>query len=195
MPLPQEYRQAQLWDLSKLITSATPEEQVKALQECGMPIPPEALSLVQGGQPAGQQASYQGGYAGNPGYQPAAGQPPFANPYPQGGYGQPQQSVAPSFGMPQPGQAMLPYGQAAVPAMGAPPPPPPVVVPAAASQSIATYQPQPSQQGGYAQPPTLLPPPLMQSSPMMAPPPMQQPMTAPTMPPPPAMGVPTSRPQ
>jgi hypothetical protein len=198
MPLPMEYRNAQLWDLAKLVVPATPQEQVTALIETGMPIPPEAYSMFPPGS-LPQQAAPSGQPSmpmGNQGWNPGPGAPPFPSPY----GAPPAQTWQQPVPQAPPQNWQQPAPQAAPPSFG-PPQPPPMPVP---PQTMIQPAPQPPAMG--PPPPTMPPPP-----PQMAPPP-PPPVSVPTagapntyqpqpsqagayqaptaMPPPPPMGMP-----
>ena len=188
-PLPQEYRVGlhNMWPLDDLFQEATPQEQVAAIIDAGLPVPPEAsqylqqapqvavpgnlhppapapgqfMQPVQQGQmpmSAGYQAIPQGMPQPPMSYQQTAA-PPAASPF----QGQPIGTIpGQTPGQPVPLPQATPTGMAAA----APPPPP---------------MPQMPQQGQGAPPPppppgaTMAPPP---------PPPPGQPVAPP--PPPPA---------
>ncbi len=130
MALPQEYWAglSNLYDLDKLNPIATPQEEIEAIQDAGLPMPPEA-----------------GQYAGAQPVQPV--QPPQAH-VPQGvqqvqggytaQYAIPGTPAIPSQ-MPQVGQAQAPVPMpqvAPVQGAGYAPPPPPTAVPQPAPQQM-----------------------------------------------------------
>jgi hypothetical protein len=208
MPLPHEYRGAQLWDLSKLAAGSTPQEQVSALQEVGLPLPPRAHGLLQAAP--GAQPAQPWGPPPNQGWQQGPGAPPWGAPQPPAPMSPPQGAwvppVPPQAGPPP--QASYPqppsFGNPAVPNLGAPPPPPPVSVPPPGNQGPGGYQAQPGSPGGYQVPQA--PPPLLGNqgpggyqgpAGPPPPPPMGQPAGGPPQgypPPPPNMAPPTGHP-
>jgi len=166
-PLPQYFYPAlsALWDLDGEDKVATVEQQVRALQEIGLPIPAEAVGGSMG-MPA----------VGAP--MPPVGPNPYASPY--------QQNFAPQIGnWPLPGSSPGPapagsgfYPQQPVPPPGnfaqgfsgmQPPPPPPPPLPSQGFSGMPPPPPPPPLSPSMMGAPPMMPmPPPVQSTPLMS---------------------------
>jgi hypothetical protein len=176
MPLPPYFYPAlgALWDLDAEDKVNTAEQQMRAVQEIGLPIPGEAAGMPMGAPMPGAPMS-------------PVGPNPYSNPYPVGSPTAPVAMPPPMIAQPYQqtfgaqgvgaGQAPAPpnfYPQQAMPPPGNFAPPPPVV---------SGMQPPPSAFSGMQSPPPppppgffgMPPPPVPGSIPASAPPPMPMP--------------------
>ena len=191
MPLPDVYRVGlhNLYPLDEIFKEASPEEQVSAIIDAGLPVPPEAQHLIAHGQsqvavPGGVQAPVQppqnlGAPPQFPPQQAAYGQPPAPQipaQLPQGLPQIPPQGQAPVSYQPtaQPpaanpfqGQPVAPTPQAPIPIPQAPttgmaaaaPPPPPMPAGVPPAQPVSAVPPPPPPQGVATAQPPVTQPP------------------------------------
>lgn len=183
-PLPQEYQVGlhNLWALDDLFPEATPQEQVAAIIDAGLPLPPEAAAFMPQAQP---QVGYQGqvpaptGYPQQQNLQPVQQQIPQGMPQPAVSY---QQQAAPPVQNPFQGQPIgtaQPAQQQPIPLPQAPqtgmaaaaPPPPPMPTPQGLPPppGATAAPPPPPEQAPPPPPPAQAQLPAQQSPPTQAP--------------------------